>query len=242
MTPSAGDAGTPLRPRARDVFPTTQATRIGTLLAAGPQGRLAAGRHVMVVYAHPLEVYLTGSSFRRLGEAPELVEGFFADRLGRERFLEDWLGSGRRLRHWLIRAFKNYLHEQIRAEKRQRRPAERDRYEAPPLDLDADDAEALFHREAAVGIVREAFRLAEQDCSADDLEAHWRVFVRHHLDGLDYRALESELNVPAARAKVMARTAANRFRARLREAIAWGGAQEQEIDLEIQALMESLER
>jgi DNA-directed RNA polymerase specialized sigma24 family protein len=196
----------------------------------------------MTVYARPLQVYLAGSSFRRLGEPDEIVEGFFADRLGRDRFLHDWLESGRRLRHWLIRAFKNYLHEWIRAAKRQQRPPDLDRYDDAARESDVDDAEALFHREAALAIVREAFRLAEDDCRCADLDIHWRVFVRHHLDGLDYRAIESELNVTAARAKVMARTVANRLRARLRETIAWSGAQEGEIDLEIQELREALER
>ncbi|MHC4414143.1 MAG: sigma-70 RNA polymerase sigma factor region 4 domain-containing protein [Planctomycetota bacterium] len=226
----------------RDVFPTTQITLIGRLLGGGPAGRVEAGRHIMTVYDRPLRVYLTGSSFRTLGDPSEIVEGFFAHRLGREGFLEDWLQSGRRLRYWLIRAFKNYLQEQIRLAKRRRRAPDRARYDTAPDEADANDPETLFHREAALAIIREAYRLTERDCRSVALDDHWRAFVSHHLDGRDYRTLGAELDVAPGRAKVMARTAANRFRARLREMITWSGAQDQEIDLEIQALVEALQR
>jgi len=229
-----------IAPRHRDAFPTTQTTFIGRLLDRGPKGHVEAGRHIMTVYAHPLRVYLAGSSFRTLGDASEIIDGFFADRLQRDGFLASWLESGHRLRYWLINAFKNYLHEQIRAARRQQRKPDPGRYEARRHEDNAEDPEAVFHHEAALAVVREAFRLAEQECRAVSLDDHWRAFVRHHLDGLDYRAIANELEVTPARAGVMARTATERFRSRLREMVAWAGASDQEIDQEINELMEAL--
>ena len=115
----------------------------------------------MSVYKEPLRVYLRGSSFRDLGDADELVEGFFADRLERERFLMDWVRSGRRFRFWVIRAFKNYLREQVRAAQRWKEMPQRarDAAERHPV----VGPEARFHREAALALVREALRLAHDD-------------------------------------------------------------------------------
>ncbi|MHC5005518.1 MAG: hypothetical protein ACYTJ0_20640, partial [Planctomycetota bacterium] len=66
---------------------------MGRMLDGGEPGRLAAGRHVMSVYAQPLQAYLQGSSFRTLGDPEEVVQSFFADRLSRDGFLDDWWRS-----------------------------------------------------------------------------------------------------------------------------------------------------
>ena len=45
-------------------------------------------------HAQPPAVFVRGSSLSRLGEAEELVNGFFASRLSDAGFLEGWSRSG----------------------------------------------------------------------------------------------------------------------------------------------------
>lgn len=221
-----------------DAFPTTQRTYIGTLLDAGPTGEAEAGHYLMSAYREALSIYLQGSSFRGIGEVDELVDGFFADRLGRVRFLDDWRRSRRRLRYWLIRAFKNYLMEQRRAEDRARRAGGG----PPPSAADEGDPEGAFHREAALSMVREALRIAGEDCRTAGRGEHWQVFLRHHMDDQDYETIGSALGVNPLRAAVMARTAMHAFRRRLREVAAWPGASREDLDVEIRGLMEIIGR
>ncbi len=221
-----------------DHFPLTLWTWLRGVVARGDDGALEAARHVMEVYAWPLSVYFKGSSFRWLGDADDVVRGFFADRLSREEFFERWLESDRRLRHWLIVAFKHYLYETARAKRRDSRAGSMEgaHESAEP------DGETLrgFWREMARSVVARAMDRAEASCAADGLMAHWVVFRRHMVDGASYSAIELETGTPPARAAVMARTACNRFRAALREGVAWPGANESDIDAEIASLMEDL--
>ena len=60
-------------------------TWIGDRLAGGCAS--AVNRHIMDVYARPLKIYYMGTSDRWLGEADDIIQGFFADRLAREDFL-----------------------------------------------------------------------------------------------------------------------------------------------------------
>jgi len=219
-----------------EVFPSTQVTWLGRALQDGDDGLRAAGEHVMRVYAHPLRVYLLGCSFRTLGEPDELVQGFFASRLSRQTYLHDWLRSGRPLRRWLIVGFLHYLHETARREKRWRAKVDGGRQATP------NGAEEAFHREAALAIVREAVRVAAERCEAAGQEEHWRIFVKHHLEGLAYDALPEEIAAAPRRASVMARTAASKLKAAMRELIAWPGASTDQIDAEIRALMEEIQR
>jgi DNA-directed RNA polymerase specialized sigma24 family protein len=221
-----------------DAFPTTQQTYIGTLLDGGPAGEGEACRYLMAAYAEALRIYLRGSSFRGIGDIDELVDGFFADRLSRNGFLDDWRSSRRRLRYWLIRAFKNYLLEQRRAGDRARRP----RGDLPESASTEGDPEAAFHREAALSMVRETLHIAGEDCRGAGHADHWQVFLRHHMDGQDYGTIGAALNVKPLRAAVMARTAMHAFRRRLREVAAWPGASREDLDVEIRGLMEIIGR
>jgi len=215
----------------QDPFPSTDMTWLGRSIRDGERGRLAAGEHVMRIYADPLRVYLRGSSFRSLDDADDLVNGFFASRLSRERFLHDWLSSGRPLHRWLIVGFRHYLFETARRRSRWRQR----RHDAPEA---AEPAERAFHRESALALVREALRMAHDRCRDQGLHEHWRIFLAHHMDGRAYEQIVPDQR----RAAVMARTAANRFRAALREIVGWPGATEEQIDDEIRALMEETAR
>jgi DNA-directed RNA polymerase specialized sigma24 family protein len=222
-------------PVSNDAFPATQYTLIGRMLGDHDRGALEAARHVMTAYAGPLKVYYIGSSFRSLGEADDVVQGFFASRLARDNFLTDWMTSRRQLRYWLMTAFKHYLFEQVRGVKTDRERS------APLVEINIpcdEDDEQQFHREAALTMVREAMRIAEEACRESGQEDHWRVFVRHHVDGRSYEQLQEELGIDRKKFNVMARTAGNKLRAALRELLSWRGASEEDIDTEIQALME----
>lgn len=209
------------------------------VVTSGEEGASEAAHHVMEVYAWPLSVYYRGSTFRWLGEPEDMVRGFFADRLSREEFFERWLESGRRLRHWLIVAFKHYLYETARSRKRDARAGALEGIGEPEGGSDHESL-AGFWRETARSVVARAMERAEERCREDGLEEHWNVFRRHTLDGASYAELERETGVSAARAAVMARTASNRFRSALREAVSWPGASESEVDAEIASLMEDL--
>ncbi|MEQ8850758.1 MAG: hypothetical protein RIB32_03135 [Phycisphaerales bacterium] len=222
--------------RARDAFPMTRRTWLGLAVDRGAAGVSEANRHIMEVYAQPLKVYYLGSTFRTLGEPDDVVQGFFADRLGRDDFLERWLESGRPLRYWLIVGFKHFLFERSREIKRSRRAGP-----LPEESMGGDDGpEASFHREAALAIAADAMRSAHEECDRRGQTGHWEIFQRHYVDGLPYEAVGEEFGVTARRAAVMSRTAANRYRAALRELVAWRGADTTEVDREIHALLETL--
>ncbi len=241
------------KPRQADAFPPTQRTWLGARLRGGGEGLVQANRHVMDIYAHPLKVYFLGSSFRGLGEPEDVVNGFFADRLSTDGYLERWLNSGRALRFWLIVGFKHYLLEEVRRQKRHRRErqfAEDPRAADAQMSTDhatsasggpgtsSSDPERMFHHESALSIVRLALQQAEASCQRDGLLDHWRIFIRHHLDQRDYSLVSAEFGVEPSRASVMARTAANRFKNALRELVAWDGASSHDIDDELAQLLE----
>lgn len=235
-----GDAGG-LAPSPRpDHFPPTLRTWLCGVVGQGDGGAKEAARHVMEVYAWPLSVYYRGSTFRWLGEPDDVVRGFFADRLGREEFFERWLDSGRRLRHWLIVAFKHYLYETSRSRRRDGRIAGGSAIEDSSSPDSRDEALDGFWRETARSVVAVAMERAEASCAADGLREHWEVFRRHMVDGASYAQIEVEQGVPATRAAVMARTAGNRFRSALRDSVAWPGASEADVVAEIASLMEDL--
>jgi len=83
-------------------FPSTNVTWIGERLAAGDAGAADIRQHVMARYASPLAAYVERSSLRELGDAHEVVNGFFAADLCREGFFERWHASGIKLRRWLM--------------------------------------------------------------------------------------------------------------------------------------------
>jgi DNA-directed RNA polymerase specialized sigma24 family protein len=190
----------------------------------------------MSVYAHPLHVYLKGSTFRDLGEPEEIVHGFFASRLSRSGYLLDWLASSRQLRFWLLTGFRHYLYEQIEAQQRSRRPREPGP-SPPPV-----TAEQAFHRETGLAIVREAYRRAEEACAAARQGEHWRIFREHHLKGHAYAEIAGDLAIDERRAAVMARTAAGKFRRALRELVSWPEASTADVDQELRDLMEAVQR
>jgi DNA-directed RNA polymerase specialized sigma24 family protein len=242
-SPSSGDSPASESPTpARGAFANTQYTLLERLLNLGTDGHRQAANHIMEVYEKPLQVYFLGSSFANdLGDAGDVVRGFFADRLSRPSFLHDWQLSGRRLRYWLITAFKHYLYEQRHGSNRKDRQWQSLDTRNGEHDGGEDHSpERAFHREVALSVVHLALERAKVSCEDSGHAVHWEAMLRHHLDGRTFEELSREFGIEAPRLRVMARTAGNRFRRCLREELRWPGAHAEDIDREIFLLMEVL--
>jgi DNA-directed RNA polymerase specialized sigma24 family protein len=221
------------------LFPATRRDWLATQSASGDQGLRSANVFVMEIYRPALEAYLRGSSFRALGEGPDLVAGFFASRLGRSDFYAKWLASGVPFRRWLVNGFLYFLLEESRA-KRRRAGLELDNEdETPASEPDAVDRfESTWARE----VMRRACERAGEVCAAAGLGTHWEIFLRHHGDGHSYDALAQELDVPETRAPGMARTAAGILRRSLLEALMRDGTLPRDLDLEVNRLLAAMSR
>ncbi len=218
-----------------NIFPATAATWLEERIRGDDSDGFAlARRHVMSVYLEPLVIYVRGSSYRRLGDPVDLVQGFFESRLSRGDYLDKWLESGLPLRVWLIKGLKYYLLERTR-------PRPDDRVGAMPDDVtrNGEDGPATdFRKEIARGMVREALRVVSEELESEGLGEHWRVFTLHHLEGLPYAAVGTSVGVDEERAMVMGRTATRRLRKRLRQMCGWPGATDEEIDRELVSMFD----
>lgn len=217
-----------------DAFPSTYRSWIGQKLQEGDEARQEINRHIMDVYERPLRVYFSGCRDQWLGDSAEIVASFFADRLARDGFLKDWQQSGLRLRRWLMNAFGFYLAEEYRRRRRSTAP------QHIPMEMatSEESSETAMDRAFAASLIRKALMIAQRQCVAKGLGEHWGVFVRHYYDGEPYERVASEFGVDTARAAVMARTAAQRFRRALRDLFCRDGVSEVEIDQEIRSLLE----
>lgn len=222
----------------KEAFPATQMTWINARLDEGQQGRRDVGTHLMEVYAEPLRIYLLGSSFRSAGEPEDLINGFFANRLARDDYLDGWRSSEKRLRRWLINGLIFYIKEEFR---RQKRGGATLSEEVEASLEDPADQYRAFDQAWAASIVRRAMSEASTRCKEEDLEAHWDIFVRHHVQQQPYATCCKEHGVDAARAAVMARTATTRFREAVRQQVSLDGADESTIDDELAGLRSLLE-
>lgn len=218
----------------QDVFPNTLNTWIGQRLRAGDPGRRDINHHIMGVYSLPLQVYCKGMRGAAPGEPEDMVAGFFADRLARPGFLNDWHASGLRLRRWLMNAFCLFVMEQ-------RRRNQRDAAEALP-NVEAAGMEPSVERQMdqafTKSVIQEALDLTRRECASEGMDAHWTAFFLHYYADEGYEAIGVKLGVDAARSAVMARTATRKFRRALREVLSRDGATEEELDREIASLLE----
>lgn len=228
-------AGTPPTDDRQD-FPQTARTWIEDHLALGDVGQAEVNHHLLSVYAEPLHAYLACTPYRALGEADDLVEGFFADRLARPNFLSDWRRSEKRLRHWLMNAFVFYLKETARGEGRQ------DRFGKINEDLPDDGlapGEAL-DRAFATALVRRAMERAREDCTSRGFAVHFEIFHEHHWNDVPFAELGTRMDITPERARVMCRTAREAFRRALRGMLVRDGGQMGDVDREIDSLLEVL--
>lgn len=222
-------------PKHPDAFPQTLGTWIKAQLDQGDQGRLDVNEHIMLVYAAPLRIYLRGSSWHRFGEVDEVINAFFASRLDKPDFFEQWQNSGKRLRYWLINALRFHLQESWRRAKRDRSDPLPDFDQAPTQ----DDYDA-FDRAWARELVQGACRQAAEQCESEGLASHWAVFHQHHIEGTPYRAIAAAMDVSPGRCAVMVRTATSRFKTALLMRLELDGMPEDGAVPEIDKLLEVL--
>lgn len=106
----------------REHFPETHHTFVLEALDGGRDRELAS--HVMLVYYRPLCAYFRATTYRALGEAEEIVGGFFASRLSDPTWLARWRAESEArqvpLRRWLLNGLCFYLREESRRQRRDR--------------------------------------------------------------------------------------------------------------------------
>ena len=193
----------------KEHFPHTRRTWIADRLEAGEIEAL--NEHIMSVYFEPLQAYFRASSARGMGEAPDLVAGFFADRLRRRDYLNAWEPSRRPLRQFLINGFWLYIRECYSRQRRRGKVIELPEHLPDLAVADAESPERQFDRAWVRQVVRRAMQESAATCEQRGLQAHWEVFRRHVFDRVSYAELAGEFDVPPERAAVMCRTATRRF-------------------------------
>lgn len=234
MRPGSPNGGARMK---KDVFPSTLNTWIGQKLQEGQGGRAELNHYIMRVYADPLRVYCLGASAHTLGEPEDLVQGFFADRLGRADYFQGWREGGLRLRRWLMNGFGFYLKELRRERRKQNKSHSLDEASEPGDEEAFKGVESDMDRAFAVAVVRQALQDTRALCEARGQARHWEIFYRHYYEGHSYADFISEFELSAAQAAEMARTAATKFKGALRDILASDGAMEREIDAEIDSLL-----
>lgn len=215
-------------------FPATRRDWLATQAASGDGGRRAANSFVMELYGPALEAYLRGSSYRSLGEAPDLVAGYFASRLGKPDFFERWLASGLPFRRWLVNGFLYHLLEESRARRQRVGLTLEVEDESPAAEPDAVER---FESAWARTVVRNACERAREICERSGRLDHWEIFFRHHGGGASYAAIAEALGIDPLRAPGMARTAANVLRRALLETLVRDGAVSPDLDHEVDRLL-----
>jgi len=221
----------------RDAFPQTlNPTWWDVRLDGGDEASMRELRnHIMTIYAEPLKAYFLGSSFREMGEADDIVQGFFSDRLARPDYLRQWRASGKKLRRWLMNGLCFYLRECITKENQ--RSATGTRVTAEMAGTDETQSKAMdlaFLR----SVVQNALKAAGTECGARGLQDHWDYFCAYHLHGRACDDLAAENGLDRDRMWVMIRTGQRRFARAVRDHLAEDGARAEDIDDEIQSLLD----
>ena len=217
-------------------FPPTSRTWIEEQIDDGSQGIATVNRFLMEVYFTPLCASVRASSWRRRFDADDLVQSFFASRLGSPEYLTRWSASGLPLRHWLLQGLRYHAHERIRDDR-------------PPhhgLDLDrvpsADDPPlVVLDRYYARAVVQTALERARLQCETEGLAAHWQAFHDHHYEDRTFVAVGEAGGIDPERARTMSRVAEKRFRSALRVVVARDGATTADIDRQIDELIDALQ-
>ena len=217
-------------------FPTTRRSWITRTIAKGPEGEREVAHFVMSVYLGPLNAY--ARSIPNFGEVdPEdVVHEFLTRKVNAPNFFQAWTQSELPLRRWLVNGYLFLLKD-----RRRHATTYRQRTQAAGAEIvpEFDEARfADFEREWARDLVRRAVMQTEEYCRTRDLEDHWTVFKRHHLDGTPYRDLVDVHQLPARRLARMSRTAADRLRVVFQELLERDGVGPDDINSEINRLLE----
>ena len=215
-------------------FPHTRRTWIQSTLMAR-SGPAELREYLVDAYYVPLEVF-AHHHLSRCGDPAELVQGFFAASVLHPGYLLRWHACGMQLRWWLANGLRFHaLGERRRWQQRQLAGAVAD----DPITCD-ETPERAFERSLAQSLGRMARERARRECERRGLHHHWCAFIQHALDGDAYPVVAARVGVDAARARVMARTAAGYFRRSLRELLMRDGVPASQIDAAIGELLDAI--
>ncbi len=221
----------------RDAFPQTlNPTWWDIRLEGGDEASMRELRnHIMTIYAEPLKAYYYGSSFREMGDADDIVQGFFSDRLSRPDYLRQWRSSGKKLRRWLMNGLCFYLRECIHKENQRDATGTHALAELAASDETQSQAMDLAFLRS---VVQSALETARKECSERGLVDHWEYFYAYHLQGRSCDDLAAQHSIDRDRMWVMIRTGQRRFAKAVRDHLAEDGVRADQIDAEIQSLLD----
>lgn len=217
-------------------FPSTKASWIETQLRS-EDGLRQVRTQLMAVYLEPLQEAARRAFGLGLAAAVDLVQGFFASRLGRPEYLLRWQDSGLRLRLWLWNGLCLYRREELRRAWH-RPPAD---YGADPVSTEAPPPGRELDREFARSLVRTALDRAAQCCNEDGFAGHWQVFERRMLHDERLVDLARSLGTTEARVRVMLRAPQRRFERELAALLVRDGVRPEDVPRAIAELLDSVD-
>ena len=223
-----------------DHFPTTQLTWILDQLAEGERGAPTLREHLMERYREPLLIYVRGSTLRSLGEADELVHGFFAQFFSRADALNRWAESGTRLRRWMMNGLVLHARGLRRDASRNRETGSVDTLEG--WAAGGPSAEEAYEAAWARSLLSDAATAVQAELFAEGRSAAWEVFARHIIDGRPYAECCPPLGYSVDEGRTVTRMVSIRIRRTLRELLLQEGTPEADIAAELRLLEGLLER
>jgi hypothetical protein len=166
-----------------------------------------------------------------LGDADDLVAGFFADRIGAPGFLADWRGSKMPLRRWLMNGISFYGRGVMRDRARDRMRQFEDGGAGFPGGagdssthaggedrfVDERDAVRAFEEAWALEVLNAAHELVHANLAERGKLEEYGVFRRHVIDGVEYAVIGTDLGLTRQQCANMVRRVSDRIREALRE-------------------------
>lgn len=197
-------------------FPATRRTWLQSRLQRGDADTHAdVLRELMTIYYGPLLAYASASRLATAIDPEELVHGFFSERLAHGSLLAAWNPDTHPLRRYLVNGLWFHARDSLRGARRH--DARREDLDLSHAVSDEPEPWRAFCAALANTLVHAAIDHAARCCDDEGLAEHWQAFVRQRYHGETYAAIGAELGQTPGRVAVMARTAAKRFDAALRE-------------------------
>lgn len=228
-----------------DHFPTTHATWLAEQIGGSNEG---VARHIMDRYFEPLRMYVKGSSLRNFGDSADLVNDFFAARLGDASYLARWSQSGIPLRRWLLNGLLLHVRNRAIAESRRRTRGdagvggEGRTNGAHEAHVPEPHALHALERAWAISLVTEAHDRVRDALTREHRAPHWEVFRLHVLHGLPYADACPMAGVPTGNGANIVRSVSKRMATTLSELLARDGVAQAEIDDELALIQRMVAR
>lgn len=226
----------------REHFPTTHQTWLSERIGVAND---EVAQHVMQRYFEPLRAYVKGSSLRNFGDSADLVNDFFAARIGDPTYLERWIDSGLPLRRWLVNGL--LLHVRNRGIAEARRRARGDAGvggsgEQEPVTSAEPGALEALERAWAIGLVTEAHDRVRSALVAENRESWWECFRLHVLHGLPYADACPMAGVATVNGANIVRAVTRRLATILTELLARDGVAERDFDAELELIQRLVQK